>query len=77
MMPCSSAARRNASSLSPREDKAIGDDDGGRNDDGAALYAEANSLGNVRIDVWADSPETDGYVYRKVLGAVQAWKPGN
>ena len=43
--------------------------------DGAALYAEANSLGDVRIDVWADSPETDGYVYRKVLGAVQAWKP--
>ncbi|MCX7043265.1 MAG: S41 family peptidase [Gammaproteobacteria bacterium] len=46
-------------------------------DDGAALFAEANSLGNVRIDVWADSPETDGYVYRKVISAVQAWKPGN
>ena len=43
--------------------------------DGNGLFAEAISLGDVRIDVWADSPETDGYVYRKVLGAAQSWKP--
>jgi hypothetical protein len=45
--------------------------------DGNGLTAEANSLGNTRIDVWADSPETDGYVYRKVIGAAQSWKPGH
>jgi len=43
--------------------------------DGSGLFAEAQSYGNTWIPVWADSPETDGYVYRKVLNALQSYKP--
>jgi len=32
------------------------------------------SYGNTWIQVWADSPETDGYVYRKVLTALQSYR---
>lgn len=38
-----------------------------------ALYAEADSRGHTRIEAWADSPDTDGYVYRKVLTALQSY----
>ena len=41
---------------------------------GSGLSAEGQSYGNTWIQVWADSPETDGYVYRKVLTALQSYR---
>jgi len=37
-----------------------------------ALHVDKVSYGDIQIDVWGDSPETDWYVYRKVLNAVQS-----
>ncbi len=35
-----------------------------------------DSLGyDLRVYVWSDSPKTDGYVYHKVLGAVEESQP--
>jgi len=40
----------------------------------ATLHANKVSYGDIQIEVWGDSPETDLYVYRKVLNAVRSNK---
>ena len=40
----------------------------------ADLYIDDPAIGDAHIEVWSDSPETDGYVYDRVLRAVQAGK---
>ena len=38
------------------------------------LYINDPAIGDVHIEVWSDTPETDGYVYGRVLRAVQSVK---
>jgi len=37
---------------------------------GIDLHVDNVPYGDIQIPLWSDSPETDGYVYRQVLGAV-------
>ena len=40
----------------------------------SSLYIDSPARGDVHIDVWSDSRQTDGFVYQKVLEAAQSIK---
>ena len=47
---------------------------GAYNTDLVTLSVDNESLGDVHVDVWSDSDETDGFVYGRVLKAVRKWR---